>query len=218
MDVFAIISIALSVVALIPFVAYLLLRWFYSPRILIRIGGDQQDVEPIQVPENGNVPFAISTKSKLKALISEVWVSFDDDNVGLSKTKGGEKRITTDNQFPVALLFSEKRVVKTGYLQTNHFDYEPKTDEFSVKITVRAETDEVELPFFLNMFPVPKINTERIINFKVVKGMERDLKKLGLTIGPGESLQSEGIQSQESFWAVADKGVAQVKVREVIED
>ena len=126
--------------------------------------------------------------------------------------------MTTDNQFPMAILFIGRRVVRAGYLQTNHFDYKPKTDEFSVKILVRAETDEAELPFLLNMFPAPKIIAERVVRFKVVKGMECDLKKLGLILGPGESLQSEGVQSQEAIWAVADKGTAQVKVREVIED
>lgn len=211
-------AIILSVIALVPFCAYLGLRWFYSPKIIIRVGGDQQGIEVIQVPKSGNVPFGISTKSKRKAFISEVWVSFSDEKVDLHKTKGGERRITTDDQFPMAVLFTGRRVVKDGYLQTNHFDYKAKTNEFSVKIVVGAEADETELPFLLNMFPAPKIIAERVVKFKIVKGMECDLKKLGLTIGPGESIQSEGIQSQESFWAVADKGIAQVKVREIIED
>jgi len=145
-------------------------------------------------------------------------VSFNDDEVDLSKTRGGEKRITTNIQFPLAILFSERRIAKQGYLQTNYFDYEPRVDNFSVKISVRAEADEAELPFFLNMFPAPKVVSERIVKFKVIKGMAHDLKKLGLIVGPGESIQSEGVQSQESFWAVADRGVAQVKVREIIED
>ena len=212
------ISIILSVIALIPLGAYFLLRSFYSPKIFIRVGGDQQGVEPIQLSEKGDVPFGISTGSKIKAFISEVWVSFNDDCVDLSKTGGGEKRITTDNQFPMAILFSDRRAVKQGYLQTNYFDYEPKIDNFSVKIIVRAETDEAELPFLLNMFPAPKIIAERLIEFKVAKGMEHDLRKLGLTIRPGESIQSEGIQPQEAFWAVADKGIAQVKIREIIEN
>ena len=212
------ISIILSVIALIPLGVYFLLRSFYSPKIFIMVGGDQQGMEPIQVLEKGNVPFGISTGSKIKAFISEVWVSFNDDEVDLSKTKGGEKRITTDIQFPLAILFSERRIAKRGYLQTNYFDYEPKVDSFSVKILVRAEADEVELPFFLNMFPAPKMVSERVIKFEVIKGMVYDLKKLGLTIGPGESIQSEGVQSQESFWAVAEKGIVQVKVREIIKD
>ena len=214
MGTLTIISIILSVIALIPLGAYFLLRSFYSPKIFVRVGGDQQGVEPTQVLERGNVPFGISTGSKIKVFISEVWVSFDDEQVDLSKTKGGEKRITTDNQFPMAILFSERRAVKQGYLQTNYFDYEPKIDNFFV----RAETDETELPFLLNMFPAPKITAERLIGFEVVKGMGHDLKKLGLTIRPGESIQSEGIQSQEAFWAVADKGIAQVKIREIIEN
>lgn len=122
MDVLAIISIALSVLALIPFGAYLFLRLFYYPKILIRVGGDQRGVEPIPIPEIGNIPFAILTKSKLKTLISEVWVSFDDESVNLFETKGVEKRITTDNRFPMAILFTERRIVKAGYLQTNYFD------------------------------------------------------------------------------------------------
>lgn len=172
----------------------------------------------IQVPESGSVPFGISMESKLKALVSEVWVSFNDEEVDLHKTKGGERKITTDNQFPMAVLFPERRAVKQGYLQTNYFDYKQKTDNFSIKITVRAETDEAELPFLLNMFPVPKVIAERVVKFKVVKGMINDLKKLGLTMLPGESIQGEGIQSQEAFWAVADKGIAQVKVREIVGD
>lgn len=208
----------LSIIVLIPFCAYLWLRWFYSPKIIIRVGGDQQGVEPIQVPERGNVPFGVSTGSKLKAFISEVWVSFNDEEVDLYKTKGGERRITIDNQFPMAILFPERRAIKQGYLQTNYFDYESKAGHFSVKITTRAETDEAELPFLLNMFPAPKMITARVIKFKVVKGMANDLKKLGLMMLPGESIQSEGVQSQEAFWAVADRGIAQVKVREVIED
>lgn len=211
-------AIILSIIATIPFCAYLWLRWFYSPKIIIRVGGDQQGVEPIQVPERGDVPFGVSTGSKLKAFISEVWVSFNDEEVDLYKTKGGERRITTDNQFPMAILFTGRRVVKASYLQTNHFDYEPKADTFSVKITVRATVDEAELPFLLNMFPVPKMITARVIKFKVVKEMANDLKKLGLTMLPGESIQSEGIQSQEALWAVADRDVAQVKVREIIEE
>ncbi len=211
-------AITLSIIALIPFCAYLWLRWFYSPKIIIRVGGDQQGVELIQVPESGNVPFGISTKSKLKAFVSEVWVSFNDEEVDLYKTKSGERRITTDNQFPMAILFPERRAIKQGYLQMNYFDYEPKADHFSLKIAARVATDEAELPFLLNMFPAPKVTAERLIRFKAAKGMEHDLKKLGLTIGPGESIQSEGVQSQEAFWAVADKGVAQVKVREVIGD
>lgn len=215
METLTYISTILSIIALIPLGTYFLLRWPYSPRILIRVGGDQQGTEPIQISEKGNVPFGISTGSKVKAFIYEVWVGFNDDEVDLSETKGGEKRITADTQFPLAILFSERRAVKRGYLQTNYFDYEPKADNFSVKILVRAEADEAELPFLLNMFPVPKIVSERIVKFKVIKGITHDLKKLGLTIGPGESIQSEGVQSQESFWAVADKGIAQVKVREI---
>lgn len=211
-------AIILSIIALIPFYAYLWLRWFYSPKIIIRVGGDQQGIEVIQVPESGNVPFGISMGSKLKAFISEVWVSFNDEEVDLHKTKGGERRITTDNQFPMAVLFPERRAIKQCYLQTNYFDYKQRADNFSVKITARAETDEAELPFLLNMFPAPKVIAERVVKFKVVKGMINDLKKLGLTMLPGVSIQSEGIQSQEAFWAVADRGVAQVKVREIIED
>lgn len=213
-----IVAIILSIIALIPFCAYLWLRWFYSPKIIIRVGGDQQGSEMIQVPESGNVPFGISMGSKLKAFVSEVWVSFNDEEVDLHKTKGGERKITTDNQFPMAVLFPERRAIKQGYLQTNYFDYESKAGHFSVKIITRAETDEAELPFLLNMFPAPKMITARVIKFKVVKGMANDLKKLGLTMLPGESIQSEGVQSQEAFWAVADRGIAQVKVREVIED
>src|SRR3989344_3130527 len=94
------------------------------------------------------------------------------------------------------LIYLKQKVAKKGLLQTINSQW----------------------LFLLNMFPAPKIIAERLIEFKVAKGMEHDLRKLGLTIGPGESIQSEGVQSQGAFWAVADKGVVQVKVREIIKD
>src|SRR3989344_3792846 len=102
------IALILSVIALLPLVAFLA-RWlFFTPKISIRVGGEQGG-EPIQVPERGNVYFAVSTTSKYRVFISEVWVAYDDDPVDLSQTKGAEERITTDSRFLTALFFSERR-------------------------------------------------------------------------------------------------------------
>src|SRR3989344_1165024 len=137
-------AIILSIIALIPFCAYLWLRWFYSPKIIIKVGGDQQGMEPIQLSEKGNVPFGISTRSKLKTFISEVWVSFDDDCVDLSKTKGGEKRITTDNQFPMAILFSPPFVLDKSTQSSSKLTHTSEINVFNFDL---VEIPNGTLPF-----------------------------------------------------------------------
>lgn len=208
----AYLSLILAIIALIPLAAYLWLRLFYSPSVAIRVGGDQQGNEPIQLPERGSLAIGISATSNLKLFITEVWVSFPGDGVDLSKTRGGEVKITTDSRFPLAILFSERRAVRKGYLQANYFDYKAGADHFSVKITARTEVDEPELPFLLNMFPAPKKTTERIVHFKIIKGMSYDLKKIGLKILPNEELQMEGAQAQEAILALAEKDTAHLKM------
>lgn len=212
----ATLSLILSAVALIPVIAYYL-RWqFYSPRLFVRVGGDQQG-QPISVPSEGMIQFAIGTKSRRRVYVTEVWVGFDEEGMDLSETKGAGQRFTTEHHFPRALLFSEKRIVIRRHLQGNHFVYRAKAAEFAVRFVAVAEVDEAEMPFLLDMFPPPKRRLVRTVRFRTTSE-PRTLQQLGLAVQPGEALHVEGIQAQEAAWAATDKGEAQVIVREIIDD
>lgn len=211
------ISILIGSIALIPLVAYFLHWKFYSPKPFIRVGGEQSG-EPIQITERGDIFFAVSTKSGHKSLISEVWVSFDPDEVDLFKTRGAEQSSIVDNKFPFALLFSEKRIIVNAHLQGNYFDYEAKKPKFSVKFIINSEIDTTELPFLLNMFPARKMKTERVVKFKVTEEYTTNLQKNGLVLLPKESIHIEGVQSQSSWQAATSKGTGILKVREIVDD
>jgi hypothetical protein len=213
-----IVALIFTIVALIPIVAYLCLQLFYKPKISIRVGGDQQGNKIINVLEKGEISFAICASTKFKTYISEIWVNFNNIEVDLSKTKGAETRITTERQFPVSILFSGLKTIKVGYLQANFFSYNSISENFSIKITVRVETDEADLPFLLTMFPSPKVIFERIVEFKVVKGMISDLNQLGLKLNPGESIQVEGVQSQEAVYVNSEKALSQIKIIEICKE
>ena len=211
-----IISLLAIVLAIIPLGIYFIQKLFYSSKVFFRIGGEQAG-EPIQIPENGRVDFAVSTELKHKIFISEVWVSFDPDQVDLFKTRGAEKRGTLEEQFPVAILFPDRRVIKKDNFQGNYFDYETKISEFLIKLTAISEIDETELPLILRMFPTSKISTELIVKFKVFKDIAFNLQKTGLMLRPNESLEVEGTQAQEAVMASSEKETAKLRVIEIIE-
>lgn len=214
---FNIISLLVGLLALIPLGAYFLHWKFYSPKPFIRVSGEQSG-DPIQIPEKSTIFFAVSTKSVRKSVLCGVWVSFNPDEVDLSKTRGAEQRVIVDNKYPLALLFPEKRIIVKGHLQGNYFDYEEKKPEFSAKFIINSEIETTELPFLLNMFPARKLRTERIVRFKVTQGYTVDLKRDGLLLLPKESVHLEGVQSQGEVYAATSKGIASLKVIELIDD
>ena len=67
------------------------------------------------------------------------------------------------------------------------------------------------------MFPERKLQTDRIVRFKVTEGYTTDLQRDGLVLLPKESVHLEGVQSQEEVYAAASKGIASLKVIEVID-
>ena len=208
------ISILIGSIALIPLLAYLLHWKFYSPKPFIRVSGEQSG-DPIHIPEKGSTFFVVSTKSDRKSVLSEVWASFNPDEVDLFKTKGIEQRITVDNKFPCALFFSEKRIMVKGHFQGNYFDYEARKPDFSVKFIIKSEIETTALPFLLNMFPARRIQRERIVRFKVIQGYTANLQRDGLAVLPKESVHLEGVQSQGEIHASTSKGL---KVIELIND
>lgn len=209
-------SLIFSLVALYPILVYYL-RWqFYTPKIFLRIGGEQGG-EPIKIPRDGSVFFAVSTPSNRRAFISEIWVNFDSEKVDLWGTKGAEQHITTDEQFPTTILFTDKKAIKKQFPQANYFAYKTENPEFSVKFVVITKVDETELPFFFGIFSPMKNRVERIVKFKVVEGLAPTIQEIGLALLPYERLQVEGVQAQDAVWAATSQGTANVKITEIID-
>ncbi len=160
----------------------------------------------------------MSTKSSHRSILSEVWVSFDSEELDIFQTKGAEQRITADNRFPLALLFTGRKIFVKGHFQGYFFDFEAKKPEFSVKFICHSEIEASELPFLLNMFPARKIRTEQVVKFKVIQNYVANLPKDGLALLPKESLHIEGVQSQGAMSAATSKGIGRLKIREIIDD
>jgi len=81
---------------------------------------------------------------------------------------------------------------------------------------LKKKIDGTELPFFLGIFSSMKNRIERIVRFKVIKGLTPTFQETGLTLFPYERLQVEGAQAQDAVWAVASRGTANVKIAEII--
>lgn len=209
----SIIALIISILALIPIAIYGIQRWMYSPKIIFRVAGEQNG-EPIKTSHVGRINFAVSTKSSHKIILSEVFVGFSPDKVDLSKTKGAETRVDVNTEFPMTLLFPEKRTITKKHLQANYFDYETNNSEFLIKFTAFVNVDETEIPHVLDMFAPKKIRVERIVKFNVAK--DNELFKKGLRLAPGESVLVEGSQAQEAVWAQSEKDSATVKIHEIV--
>lgn len=212
-----VLSLILGFFGAISLIVYCLHWWVYSPKLFIRIGGEKLG-DPIPVAKEGRIDFACGTDSSRKSGILEVLVSFDPEKVELFRTKGVAKEITVDRKFPMAVVFRDKKEVVRKVLQTNFFDYQSRVDSFAVKITVISEIDPSSLPFLLTMFSPRKVRSEKIVRFLVKEGASMDLKTHGVIIGPKESMQVVGVQSQEAVWAATSKGEATVKIMEVFDE
>jgi hypothetical protein len=195
-----------------------LIRWkFYSPRLLFRVSGEQMG-EPIKVNPVGHVGFATFTKSTKKIRVLGLWINFHPNEVDLFKTRGIEKKMTVDREFPMSIAFGEEKEVVKGTLQANYFNYQAKGNKFTVKFDILSEINPTELPFLIDMFPPRKVRSMRTVTFEVDKNVVMDLKTHGLTLLPGEAMQTVGVQSQEGVWAVSDKEGAVLNVMEIVED
>jgi hypothetical protein len=207
------ISILALLVALIPLLVYFARS--YLPKVSFRVG-NMLVAEPINVPRNGRIHFAVFTESKRRIMMSGVWVEFDPDEVDLSKTKGAEQRLTTDGESPVALFFPEVRIVAKGHLQANHFDYQARKDAFRVNLVAYATVDVAELPWLLDMFGPKTLRVERTLRFSV-SADPSNIPELGLVLRPKEGMSVEGPQAQEAIWAKTDKAGTAVKIIEFAE-
>lgn len=210
-----IISLVLSIIGAATLAVYLVRWYLYSPRVFIRIGGEQGG-EPILAKAQGKLYFAIGTRSKRRVVISGVWASCNDAYVGIG-AKGARQILTIDSEFPLAVVFSDRRVVSRMHLQGNYVNYRAKGRAFAIKIEAISEVDETEHPFLVDMFAPRKAKTERVILFNVDPQANRTLQESGLALHPGEALHMEGVQAQDEVWAAADKGEAKLDIREVIE-
>ncbi len=182
----SVIALVVSVIALIPFILYLIQRYVYTPQVFFRIGGEQSG-EPIVVPKEGRRDFAVSTKSRYRTIISEVWVCFNPDDVNLSKM-GGKIRINTDQELSMALCFSRVIDVKDKFLNAFGWEYQALSPEFTLKFIAYGQIDETENPFS-DMFPARKFRSERLVKFKIREENRSELKKTGLALEPREAIR-----------------------------
>ncbi len=213
MDVPTFLSILALLVALTPLLIYFARS--YLPKVSFRVG-DMLGSEPIHVPRNGSIRFALSTESKKRVMLAGVWVEFDPDEVDLSKTKGAAQGITADNDFPVSLSFPEVRVISKGYLQANHFDYQARKDAFRTKLVAHATVDIAELPWLLDMFGPKTFRVEQTLRFLVADDPS-EIRELGLLLRPGEAMSVEGPQAEEAVWAKTDIAGTTLKIIELVE-
>ncbi len=209
-------ALILSVVALSPYILYLIQRYVYAPKLFFRVSGEQSG-EPIIVPKEGKIIFAVSTKSHHRTFISEVWVYFNPDEVDLLKTAGAEKRATMEQNFPLALFFSGTRAVKDMTFQVFFGDHEAIFPKFTLKLIAYGQIDETEIPFH-DMFPVRKLRSERLVRFEVQEEYQYDLMKRGFLQKPGETFQIEGEQAQYGIMAASDKQGGQLKIIELFKN
>lgn len=103
-----VLSLILGFLGAISLIAYCLHWWTYSPKPFLRIGGEKLG-DTIPVTREGKVYFAYGTNSLKKSIISKVLISFDPEKVDLFKTKGITKEITVDHEFPMAIVFKDKK-------------------------------------------------------------------------------------------------------------
>jgi hypothetical protein len=211
------ISLVLGTLSILSLIVYLIHWKFYSPRLLFRVSGEQLG-EPIKVNPVGQVGFASFTKSAKKIRVLGLWIHFHPKEVDLFKTRGTEKKMTVDRQFPMSIVFGEEKEVVKGTLQVNYFNYQAKGNKFTVKFDILSEINSTELPFLLDMIPSRKVRSTRTVTFEVDKNVVMDLKTHGLLLLPGEAMQTVGVQSQEGVWAVSDKEGAVLSTMEIVEN
>nr|WP_321349987.1 hypothetical protein [uncultured Methanoregula sp.] len=174
--------------------------------------------EPIRVNSVGKVLFATFTRSAKNIRVIGLWIRFHPDEVDLFKTLGVKNEMTIDEQFPMSIAFEGEKEVRIGTLQGNYFNYQAKSNEFTVKFESHSEMNPIELPFLLDMFPPRRVRSTRIVTFKIENDIVIDLKTHGLTLLPGEAVQTKGVQAQEAIWAVSDKEGGEIEVMELLEE
>jgi hypothetical protein len=214
MDILAIVGVMLGIVAVAP----MLVWWLYSPMAGFRVGGEELGGDGIAVPMAGRVPLAVFTDSKRRLEIENLRISYDPENVDLAKTKGAHTLITTDRRYPVALRFAGPRELVAGHLQGAYFDYMAKRPAFRVKLTTTLRARQEELPYWARVFGSNSRTVERIVEFTASKGAAWTLPESGLRLEPGESLEVEGVQSQEGASCATKKGTAYGRVIEILKD
>lgn len=189
---------------------------FFDPQIFFRIAGEQKG-EPIIVLPVCRIPFAVSTNSFSRVILLSVSVCFNDDLVTLFSTKGIQKQLTVDREFPMEILFQEEKHVIRKTLQANYFDVQAQRDSFSIKFKTVAEVDHAKLPFLFSILPVRRVEAEWVVSFEVDPNVKMTEQTHGLMIKPGEAIQIAGEQSQERVTAATDKGVGTLRVREIVD-
>ena len=181
-----------TILALIPIFSYIVSRFYYNPKVLLTLGG-QQSGTPIPLPSpKDKMWIGISTKSDKNVLIKEVLVQYNPQYVEIL-SKEATLTPTLLQDYTTALQFSGSWVIKRKYNKVFVVGYKVKGDVklFTIKIVVYAKVDEAEIPFPWDMLP-PKIHKHQsILHFKVenFKGnFNEKIKRYGYSIAPKEGI------------------------------
>ncbi|MBI4394549.1 MAG: hypothetical protein HY556_12270 [Euryarchaeota archaeon] len=207
-------ALLLSIVALIPLLAYAVQRTAFAPRIRFRVAGEQQG-EPIPVTPNGRIIFGIGTESRRRVRVTDVFALGDPAIVDLSKTKGTEVRMSIDAGFPLGIFFPGPYVITKGHHHGFYWQHESRAPAFSIKLVAEGQVEDTEVPPILDMVPTRRFRAERIVLFVVKDTGDQDIHAAGYTVGPGEALHVDGVQAQEALFAAANKENTPVRVLEV---
>jgi hypothetical protein len=176
----------------------------------VRFGGEEL-ATPIPVAPSGRIPFAVSVLSGKECRIMSTSVEFDPAQVDL-QAKGAQEEPSTDQIFPIALDFEGNRAIRRGILAGHFFDYNAKSDSFTVRFVATVVPEGAEIPFPISMFAPRVQRIERTVLFRIAKDANMGIKSYGLMIKPGEGLQVVGAQAQEAVSCATREGKAQVRV------
>lgn len=187
--------VILAAIAILPIISYTVSRFYYRPKIVLEVGG-QQSGYPIPLPSQRDLIYlSVATEKSKKVLIKEVLVESKSNDVDELASKEAKRTITLDKEFTTALHFSGSWLITKKYAKLFVFSYKAKEGivQFPLKIIVYAKVDESEVRFPWDMMS-PKIHKhESVLQFKVedFKGdLGEKLKRYGARLGPRETVMA----------------------------
>ena len=195
-----ILSVIALLVALTPLFLYVVARYYHSPKVIIKLGGEKVDTR-VRVPSGGgSVWLGISTRSAHEVIINEVSVLAKDLRAKLV----GPATTSFDKEFPIGLRFSGAWLTRNNYFKLLTFGCGVKegTTEFPLKFVVLAKVDESTIGFPWDLIPPKSTRFEFTREFVVETPPQDDgerLKRYGFRLEPGQAIMvGETVERRQS--------------------
>jgi hypothetical protein len=171
-------ALVIAAISAASWAVYIIARIKYNPRIEFTIGPQGGD-EPIRLRQDGDLTFTVSSRSKYKVELDEVWVKFNrSDKVELSlyDDEGPtvrEVKLTGDKEFPLAIYFTGPFIVaeKCTHGFFFHYKAQPTSGMFRLKFETVAKVSESEVSFPFDILPRKTVRCSRVANFKAEAGV-----------------------------------------------